>query len=101
MTAPWSMQCPHCDKDALWIEGAYVCSNGHESLDDEPLSFGPEPKPRPVTREEIVTFLDDNCSMTREEVHEAILAAWDLASSEETVGEKSAVIRFRAVTENR
>jgi hypothetical protein len=78
------MQCPHCDETASWRTdriGPYVCPNGHESeLSDELPMYGPEPKPKPVTRDELVEFLDGAEDMlTREEVREAILAAWDIA----------------------
>lgn len=74
------MQCPHCDKDALYVDGAYTCPNGHESqLIDEPRVYGPEPAPKPVTREELLAFLDEADCLTREEVHEAIVAAWEIA----------------------
>lgn len=78
------MQCPHCDEIAQYqIEGPhdYVCPNGHASiLADEPHEvLHPQPY-KPVTRDELVTFLDESeDTLTREEVREAILAAWDIA----------------------
>lgn len=51
---------------------------------------------KPVTREELIAFLDENRPSTREEVHEAILAAWDVATSGGVSEE--AFRRFREVT---
>lgn len=60
---------------------------------------------KPVTRDELVAFLDESeDTLTREEVREAILAAWDFAMFQvpgADVGEHAedaAWERFRAVT---
>lgn len=116
MTGVWAMQCPHCDETANYqTDGPhdYVCPNGHASkLIDEPNEvLHPQPY-RAVTREELLAFLDDaehEDTLPREEVREAILAAWDIAVSLRpgsmgvlwTTRKNDALERFRSVVGDR